>query len=713
MEEWLTPRLKQGYARGLKSVRVLLSANTPSAYRRLVNTVLATFQGDEAALSPLTVLPVPPEARLSRLLDDVVMEIPAWQALVHSRLADGQAATLLTPEELALLAGLPQRELPGIARRPAADFALDLPTVADDEAVRLGRLIDRGRLLPEQLFTLCRQDFNKHVFVTGVTGAGKTTTCLKLLLASRLPFMVVEPAKTEYRALWRHRQDVSYFRPLADEHHALRINPLALAHRGQRLGSHIEFLNAALTAVFPMEASMPYLVKQAIVRAYEQRGWSVAENEWLGEGDPFDPAAQAWPTLAEMIAALDDVIREQKMGREFEEKYRGSLVSRLNDLTRGPLAAVLNARQAPDWLALLDARVVIELEEVKSGEGKALLMALILGAYAEAVKARHAQDASFQHLLLVEEAHRLLAQPEPGADDSRRLAVESFANLLAEVRKYGAGLIIVDQIPAKLIPDVLKNTHTKIAHRLFAADDRRALGDAMLMNEEQRDYLPKLETGQALIYCGGWHKPAHVRIESLPETGASLSEEKLAGNALQLFWRLRGRYFPTLCRVGWLTAEGDDPARLAAFVRDGQRALNALIAQNGAGEASRRSADALRRAAKSLAHLSERWQPSEAERLSYETRRAQAGARRPEELLAAAWLALACDLVALPRVEVERPAPLGLALDSPAWGALFDDLVRHLPQLTRGGDILDTALWARLRGDHVETLGNLEAYERF
>lgn len=201
-----------------------------------------------------------------------------------------------------------------------------------------------------------------------------------------------------------------------------------------------------------------------------------------------------------MIRELDHVIKAQKMGKEFEEKYRGPLVSRLTDLTRGPLGAILDVRQSIDWDALLDQRAVLELEEVKSPQAKALLMALTLGALAEAVKARHARDRRFQHLTLVEEAHRLLAQPAPGTDDSRALAVSAFADLLAEVRKYGEGLIVVDQIPAKLIPDVLKNTHTKIVHRLFAADDRRAMGDAMMMNEEQRDFLPKLKTGEAVVY---------------------------------------------------------------------------------------------------------------------------------------------------------------------------------------------------------------------
>ena len=36
----------------------------------------------------------------------------------------------------------------------------------------------------------------------------------------------------------------------------------------------------------------------------------------------------------------------------------------------------------------------------------------------------------------------------------RGKAVEMFSDILAEIREYGEGFIIVDQVPAKLAPDV-------------------------------------------------------------------------------------------------------------------------------------------------------------------------------------------------------------------------------------------------------------------
>ncbi|HNU20367.1 MAG TPA: hypothetical protein PKK53_08790, partial [Hydrogenophilus thermoluteolus] len=288
-----------------------------------------------------------------------------------------------------------------------------------------------------------------------------------------------------------------------------------------------------------------------ILAAYEAKGWDVDDNVWLGgSGNPFEPSSRAWPTMSEMIRELDRLIPTYKLGREFEEKYRGSLVSRLRGLTSGTLGEIIDVPESIDWLRLLERRAIIELEALQSGEEKALMMALILGAIHEAIRAIHERDPRFRHLTLVEEAHRLLARPEPG-ERSRAMAIEAFADMLAEVRKYGEGLIIADQIPAKLIPDVIKNTHTKIVHRLFAEDDRRAMAAAMMMNEAQSDFLPNLATGEAILFCGGWHGPAHVQIENrqLPTSERPLDHATIQQLQAEQLWHERHRYYPHLTKL--------------------------------------------------------------------------------------------------------------------------------------------------------------------
>lgn len=680
LDKQLITRLQKGLTKGLFHSAVYLAAENVSTYRRLKNTLRATFQGSEATMSPLEVYDLPQGARGPLLqLPALAKPLQPEGLLFHSLCAGpgGTLGSLLTADELAIVASLPEHELQGIRRRKTVGFIVDLPTVKD-AALDLGSVIDRGRRYPNNRVRLARADLNKHVFVTGVTGAGKTTTCLNLLLESDLPFLVIEPAKTEYRELATRLDDaIDYYRPNGDDHQSLRINPFALIRPGQRIKSHAGFLKNVFAAIFPMEASMPMMVEAAILAAYEDKGWDIDDNEFLPADDPFDPVTRAWPTMSEMIRQLDRLIPTYGLGKEFEEKYRGSLVSRLRSLTDGTLGQVVDVPQSIDFRALLERRAVIELEELQGGEEKALLMALLLGGINEAIRARHASDPGFRQITLIEEAHRLLSRPEPG-DKAAAMAVEAFADMLAEVRKYGVGLIIADQIPAKLIPDIIKNTHSKIVHRLFAEDDRRTMGEAMMMDEAQRNFLPNLATGEAIVFCGGWHGPAHAAIRNdhaQTDNSPAQSLDLVACSVRQL-WRERARYVPQFCRLGWLSQEGDEAARFADFVRETRQAHKQLLHligdQGGQGARATVAFDRLKR-------WQERWLPQALDcQPQYSEWRAQASEAWPESLLAAAWQALLLDANPRPHADAKEVPPL-----RPRTPDERDNLVRASEKLLR------------------------------
>lgn len=583
LSETLVERFLRGRSKGMYRTAIYLSAENRSTYDRLARGALSTFQGNQSGVTPLRVHKLPDrECSLRDLLQERRSDqhgISTDQALVHSTplLSRGAVvgATWLNTEELALVAGMPARELPGLKIRKSVDFALNTSDRSDTvSGIALGHIVQHGRSLPHSVVRLSPEDLCKHVFVTGVTGAGKTTTCLKLLVESKLPFLVIEPAKTEYRALHGTGLAVEYYCLGREDLAPFRLNPFELVSRHQSLASHIDTLKATLAAVFPMEAAMPQIVEEAIINAYAKKGWMIHENENLLVDDPWAPDSEVWPTFSDMITELDTVIKSKGMGREFEEKYRGSLVARLTSLTLGTKGRMLNTRRSMNLDRLLDKRVVIELEELKDEQDKALLMGLILTRLAECMKQRHREQPGFRHLTLVEEAHRLLSRPEPGDAGSKKMGVEMFTNLLAEVRKYGEGLIIADQIPNKLVSDVIKNTNTKIVHRLFAADDRNTIGDAMGLSDEQKEFLPMLQPGETIIYCGGWHGPVRLKItETVKTNGTELGEAEIRLHGQRQLWDQRGFLFPRLAAHPLL----DTPELLAEFLRDATLMLNMLL----------------------------------------------------------------------------------------------------------------------------------------
>lgn len=202
----------------------------------------------------------------------------------------------------------------------------------------------------------------------------------------------------------------------------------------------------------------------------------------------------------------------------YDERVTGdmqaSLTTRLESLRTGGKGAMLDVARSLPISDLLGQPTVIELEAMGDDGDKAFLAALILVRLAEHRRSQGQTD-ELVHLLVVEEAHRLLGNvPARTSEeaDPRGQAVETFSNLLSEVRAYGQGVIIADQVPVRLAPDVVKNTTLKIAHRTVSADDRATLGGAMAMVDAQTRALTTLEIGEAAVFSAGDDSPLLIRV---------------------------------------------------------------------------------------------------------------------------------------------------------------------------------------------------------
>ena len=574
----LIERFDLGRSKGMFKAAVYLAAPTRVVYERLTQGMKSIFQGNQAHFSPLYIqpLPVPPTKTAHYVfgLQKVSSQVISQElSLIHGiPMQDDEltAATWLNTSELALLAGLPSREIPGIRLRKNVDFAVN--AINPTDGFELGYVVQHGRELKSNPIRLDKELLKQHIFIAGVTGAGKTTTCQQILMQSGLPFLVIEPAKTEYRGLSKLDKNILFYTLGNEKISPFRFNPFELLPN-EPLSGHIDMLKATFAAVFPMEAAMPYLIEEAIVRSYESKGWNIHDNENYDYPDPWQCQGQCWPILSELLEQLKEVIKSKNFGLDLQQKYEGSLIARLDNLTVGAKGRMLNTRNSIDIDKLLDKKVVIELEELRDEQDKSLLMGLLVGRVAEAMKQRHSRDKNFRHLTLLEEAHRLLSKPSMGDDGAKRLGVDMFTNLLAEVRKYGEGLIIADQIPNKLTPEVMKNTNTKIVHRLFAADDRHAIGDTIGLNDEQKDFLTLLQTGETVVYSAGWHQAVRVKITFAGDTSAApISHEDMVVMGARCLHEERSRLYPRLAQVHDWTAQN-----FMSFVMQGSRCLTLWV----------------------------------------------------------------------------------------------------------------------------------------
>jgi DNA helicase HerA-like ATPase len=441
-------------------------------------------------------------------------------------------------ELLAALVRPPEAEVPGVrfALRPDFDVTPEHPVgeLGDRSAgIRLGEVLDRN-LMPAGPFGISADSLNRHVFVCGATGAGKSQTIRCLLEAATergIPWLVVEPAKAEYRLMASRLPgtEVIRIRPGEPDAIAAGLNPLepagarAADGRDARfpLQTHADLVKALFIASFQAEEPFPQVLSAALGRVYQESGWDLA----LGE--PCRGEA-AYPTLTSLQRAAERVVAEIGYSQRVTDDVLGFIRVRLASLRHGTTGRFLEGGHPIDYASLLRRNVVLEIEDVGDDADKAFLMGIVLIRLAEHLRLTHrtlGRAPGLAHLTVVEEAHRLLRRPETGGGGggagAAAHAVELFAGLLAEIRAYGEGLVIAEQIPARLMPDVIKNTAVKVTHRLPAADDREAVGATMNATPNQSRYLVTLPPGQAAVFSDGMDFPLLVKIKDGTEREAA------------------------------------------------------------------------------------------------------------------------------------------------------------------------------------------------
>lgn len=535
IDKILLPRLDEGCGKGLfKTCIYLFSDDNRAALYRAGNSAVSLFCGEKGNQNALSFyeLNLKEQAECCNALKNFQIPAAKFDAEIDDRAASALShcvngnivycANWLASNEVSVVTGLPRKEVIGLSLRKEVDFGLNVTgNIDEDNKIEIGKLVQCGEE-KNITFSLDKTNLDKHVFVAGVTGSGKTTTCQNILLDSELPFLVIEPAKTEYRVLKGICPELIVFTPGRQDIAPFYLNPFELIP-GEAITSRADMLKATMEASFDMDAAIPQILEAAIYKAYEDKGWNIGDNSWNPpdydeEVNPFDDGVYAFPTLSDFVKATEDIVLSQGFDQRLKDDYLGSIRARLQGLLVGAKGMMLNNYRSVNFLDLLDKKVVIELEEIKNGTEKSLIMGFILTNLLEALKYKHRQDPGFQHITLVEEAHRLLSNYAPGDSMNKKQGVEVFADMLAEVRKYRESLIIVDQIPSKMTPEVLKNTNTKIVHKIFAQDDKDIIGNTMALEKEQKEFLSNLVPGRAVVFTQGLSKAIQVQVTAKTKT---------------------------------------------------------------------------------------------------------------------------------------------------------------------------------------------------
>jgi DNA helicase HerA-like ATPase len=470
----------------------------------------------------------------------------AESSLASPEITIGKVDPLAFRTTVHLVAALvrpPESEIPGFRAvvPPSFDTTPEIHKGSGD-GIELCTVLDRF-LQSAGPLSISLDTLNRHTFVCGATGAGKSQTIRGMLesLARRpqpIPWLVIEPAKAEYARMSGRLKGVASvlrIRPGDRKAPPASINPLEPASlepgnpdRTFPLQGHADLVRALFLAAFQAEEPFPQVLSRGLVECYTRGGWDLVSSEPLrrwdsesGQPSPWGVGIPRYPSLANLQRMASEVVEGIGYDEDIKKRVRGFVDVRIGSLRLGAPGRFFEGGHPLDVAELLRRNVVFELETITNDQDKAFVMgAILVRVYEQFLleeKERFTRDggpAPFRHLTVIEEAHRLLRNVVGESPSAHSL--ELFASLLAEVRAYGEGIVVAEQIPSKLIPDVIKNTALKVVHRLPAADDREAVGATMNLSDEQSKYVVSLEPGVGAIFSDGMDRPVLGRITASP-----------------------------------------------------------------------------------------------------------------------------------------------------------------------------------------------------
>ena len=454
-------------------------------------------------------------------------------------------ASLVSSNELAIHMGLPRNSVPGFPVVEHIDFGKEIVKYENDDnnnKINLGSIFNMGKVIDENKVELDLESLSMHTFISGATGSGKSNTIYHLLdklMFQGINFMVIEPAKGEYKKVFGHRKDVKVFGTNPNLTELLHINPFKFPKEIHVL-EHVDRLIEIFNVCWPMYAAMPAILKEAIIQSYKKCGWDLDLSVNL-ENDNF------FPTFIDLLEELKNVIKLSEYSEEVKANYVGSLTTRVKSLTNGLNGQIFSSREIDNEI-LFDTNVTVDLSRVGSQETKSLLMGILVMRLSEyRMATSETSNRKLHHVTVLEEAHNILRGKNSissveGSNMAEK-AVEMISNAIAEMRTYGEGFIIVDQSPNAVDISAIRNTNTKIIMRLPEENDRKMAGKSAALKEEQINEIARLPKGVAVVYQNDWIEAVLCQIDKFDGEEKEYNFERYNKRVDNQFYRNQLIYF--------------------------------------------------------------------------------------------------------------------------------------------------------------------------
>jgi DNA helicase HerA-like ATPase len=294
---------------------------------------------------------------------------------------------------------------------------------------------------------LRRRGFNRHTFLCGQSGSGKTYTLgvilEHLLAATRLRIVVVDP-NADYVGLGRVRPD-------ADPAEVSRLVDADV--RVLSAGAVVDSEGPDRLAVGFRELSTA--AKAAVLRV-----------DPLRDREEYNDLLR----ILQAGAAQDEIETFVDSVSHADGGVTRAVVQRIQNL--GALEWDIWARGEPSLVAAVEKRdrcLVLDVSSCAAAAERYVAAVALLD---------HLWDRKTERdpvLIVIDEAHNVC--PAHSEDPLQALATERLIQIAAEGRKYGLWLLLATQQPGKIHPNVLSQCDNIVVLRMNSAADLASLGE--------------------------------------------------------------------------------------------------------------------------------------------------------------------------------------------------------------------------------------------
>jgi hypothetical protein len=362
-------------------------------------------------------------------------------------------------------------------------------------------------------FHLRLQDINRHVGIFGSTGSGKTTFALNLikqLHSRKIPFIIFD-WETSYRHLAKKFSDAQIFTVGKD------INPFFLNFLTVPPGIDFEEYIKSVIAIIS-EDYIGGIGADTMLLNYMEMAYHETQHPC------FEDLKQ--------IVAREINGAKGKFGRLSGRSglWKESVSRQITFMSKGAAGKVINPRQHYPLEKLFDRSIVLEFGNLKSPYDRKFFIHLILNWLSIYKQNSGIIPEQLKNVMIFEEFHNIAMT---GKEDNM------VSTLFREVRKYGVGLVAIDQTPSEISNSIFANMNVKVSFGLGTNRDINAMAKAMNLKQGTVHYPGMLKTGEAIINVAQRHYDSFLIKPPFVSQPANIDDEALKLAMQQLSDQIR------------------------------------------------------------------------------------------------------------------------------------------------------------------------------